>query len=173
MSERRATPADHARRFDAIFAEYGPPLARLAASYAGARGEQDDLLQEIMIAIWRALPAYRGDCSERTYVYRIAHNRAMSYLSRRRPTAASLNEQREIPAPMPTPEQAYSRGQASAHLAAAVAALPAGHREVVALTLEGLSYREIADVLGISRGAVKSTASRALAQLEQAMEAHR
>lgn len=171
MAERRES--ERARRFAALFDEYGAPLARLAASYARARGEQDDLFQEIMIAIWKALPAYRGDCSERTYVYRIAHNRAISYVSRRRPVAAGLDEEAELPAPSPTPEQALSRDEQAARLADAVARLPVGHREVVALALEGLSYREIADVLGLSESNVGARLTRARAQLRDRLKEDR
>ena len=123
-----------------------------------------------MIALWKALPSYRGDCSERTYVYRIAHNRAISYLSRRRPVATNLDEEVDLPAPVPTPEQALSRDEEAARLAAAVAGLPVGHREVVALTLEGLDYKEIADVLGISESNVGARLTRARAQLRRLLE---
>ncbi len=170
MAERRASPEHHDHSFAAIFDEYGPPLARLAASYARGRGEQDDLFQEIMIALWKALPAYRGDCSERTYVFRIAQNRAITYLSRRQPTAADLDEEFEIPAQTPTPEQTLLRNEDSARLAAAVARLPVGHRDVVALTLEGLSYGEIADVLGISENNVGARLTRARAQLRRLLK---
>jgi RNA polymerase sigma-70 factor (ECF subfamily) len=161
------------RWFAALFDQYAAPLARLAASYARARGEQDDLFQEMMIALWKALPAWRGDCSERTYVYRIAHNRAMSYLSRRRPTPADLDEEAELPASAPTPEQALSRDQEAERLADAVARLPVGHREVVALALEGLGYREIADVLGITETNVGARLSRARARLRELLRGAR
>ena len=63
------------QRFDALLEAHGPSLARLAASYARRASEHDDLFQEIAFAIWRALPGFRGECSERTFVFRIAHNR--------------------------------------------------------------------------------------------------
>ena len=170
MAQRRESREHYARWFAALFDTYGAPLARLASSYARARGEQDDLFQEIMIALWRALPAYRGDCSERTYVYRIAHNRAMSYLSRRRPMVGNLDEEGELPTPIPTPEQALSRGEEAARLAAAVACLPVGHRGVVALALDGLDYKEIADVLGISESNVGARLTRARTQLRRLLE---
>ena len=72
-----------AQRFDELLLAYGPSLARLAASYARGASEHDDLFQEIALAIWRALPSFRGDCSERTFVFRIAHNRGISCLARR------------------------------------------------------------------------------------------
>ncbi len=64
-------------RFARLLVEHGAALRRLAAAYEADVDERDDLIQEISFAIWRALPAFRGDCSERTFVFRIAHNNAI------------------------------------------------------------------------------------------------
>jgi len=55
-----ADRVDFSERFETIAREYGPALARLAATYARERADQDDLLQEILVAIWRALSRFRG-----------------------------------------------------------------------------------------------------------------
>jgi hypothetical protein len=55
---------------------YGPALGRVVASYARP-SDQDDLAQDIAVALWNALPSFRGDCSERAFVFRVAHNRAL------------------------------------------------------------------------------------------------
>jgi RNA polymerase sigma factor (sigma-70 family) len=167
MADRWPPTGDTPRPFDAVFDEYGPALRRLAARYARARGDQDDLFQDVMVAVWRALPTHRGECSERTFVFRIAENRAISYLSRRPPPAADVSEALNLPAPAETPEQTASHNQRGERLAAAVSQLPPGYREVVALTLEGLSYRETADVLGINESNVGARLTRARAQLRQ------
>jgi DNA-directed RNA polymerase specialized sigma24 family protein len=70
-------------RFDSIVAQYGAALGRLAAVYGGDDG-RDDLLQEILIGIWQALPRFRGEASERTFVFRIAHNRGITHRATRR-----------------------------------------------------------------------------------------
>ena len=57
---------DVERWFNALLATEGPSLMRLAASYAGTSGDRDDLFQEIATAVWRALPGFRGECSDRT-----------------------------------------------------------------------------------------------------------
>jgi RNA polymerase sigma factor (sigma-70 family) len=57
--------------FARILREHGSALARLAASYAHDPADREDLLQEILLAIWTALPRFRGDCSERTFAFRI------------------------------------------------------------------------------------------------------
>ena len=58
-------------------------LSRLVASYARSASDREDLLQEIAIALWRALPGFRGECSERAFLFRIAHNRCMTYVAKR------------------------------------------------------------------------------------------
>src|SRR5688572_29980659 len=75
-------------RFGRLLKANHAPLTRLAASYAANRSDRDDLLQEIAIALWRALPGFRGDCSERTFLFRIAHNRCITHLSRKRDTVS-------------------------------------------------------------------------------------
>jgi RNA polymerase sigma factor (sigma-70 family) len=77
------------RDLNRVLAVQGPALARLAGAYTNTSGDRDDLIQEIAIAIWQALPRFRGECSERTFVFRIAHNRAISHLAQRSPRALS------------------------------------------------------------------------------------
>lgn len=155
------------QRFDALLAAHGRSLARLAASYARGGSERDDLFQEIALAIWRALPGFRGQCSERTFVFRIAHNRGISYLARRRTPAAGVDEEIELSDRRPNPEQALSADEESDRLARAVQRLPIAHRQVVTLALEGLPYAEIADVLGISDSNVGARLTRARHMLRE------
>src|SRR5688572_29059070 len=68
-------------RYEDLLQRYLQPLRRLAWSYAGDRAECDDLLQEIALALWTALPRFREESSERTWLYRIAHNTSISYLT--------------------------------------------------------------------------------------------
>src|SRR5271170_5136471 len=68
----------------------GPALLRLAASYTNTASDRDDLVQDIAIALWKALPKFRGECSERTFLFRVAHNRAIDYLRRHREIASSI-----------------------------------------------------------------------------------
>lgn len=158
------------QRFDALLRAHGPSLARLAASYARRAGEHDDLFQEIAFAIWRALPGFRGECSERTFVFRVAHNRGISYLARRRTPAGTNDDDAELPDRRPNPEQALSASEESERLAHAVQGLPVRHRQVVTLALEGLSYGEIADVLGISETNVGARLTRARQMLRELLK---
>jgi RNA polymerase sigma-70 factor, ECF subfamily len=156
-------------RFDSLLAAHGPALSRLAASYTRGAAEREDLLQEIAFAIWRALPRFRGECSERTFLFRIAHNRAISYLGRRQLPLVDGDEHLEVRAAAPDPEKALSIEQEGQQLLDAIRQLPLPYAQVVTLTLEELSYAEIGEVLGISETNVGARLTRAREMLRTLM----
>ena len=65
-------------QWERLMREHGPSVMRLAAAHESNPANRDDLVQEIALALWKALPQFRGECSERTLVFRIAHNRAVT-----------------------------------------------------------------------------------------------
>jgi RNA polymerase sigma-70 factor (ECF subfamily) len=156
-------------RFDDILAVHGPALGRLAASYTRGAAEREDLLQEIVFAIWRALPRFRGECSERTFVFRIAHNRAITYVGRPRVAPADAGAELEITSEAPDPERALSIEQDGQRLLDAIRQLPLPYAQVVTLTLEEMTYAEIGDVLGISETNVGARLTRARDMLRTLM----
>jgi RNA polymerase sigma-70 factor (ECF subfamily) len=150
--------------FTQLLHDYGPALMRLTAGYTADPADRDDLLQEILVAIWTAWPRFRGECSERTFVFRIGHNRAITFVTRRRqlePLEAALL----VPDPGPGPVEDAERADRQAQLLAAVRQLPALQRQAVMLSLEGLTQREIADVVGTSENNVAVRLTRARAAL--------
>jgi RNA polymerase sigma-70 factor (ECF subfamily) len=165
--------AELERLFDRLLAENGGALSRLAASYTDSAADRDDLVQEIALAIWRALPHFRGECSERTFTFRIAHNRAVTYLTRRRAQRAEAAAPIEVADTAPNPEAGVVRDQQGARLRQAVHSLPLLYRQVVTLMLEGMEYDEMAQVLGISESNVGARLSRARQMLRELMEVPR
>jgi len=164
------TGAARERQFDRLVAENGPALARLAASYTNSAADRDDLLQEIAMALWQALPRFRGECSERTFLFRIAHNRAVAYLARHRLHGEPAGEEIEIRDPRPDPEAGLAQEQQSERLMDAVHRLPVLYRQVVTLALENMEYGEIAQVLGISESNVGVRLNRARQLLRRLLE---
>jgi RNA polymerase sigma-70 factor, ECF subfamily len=159
-----ADRVDNAECFERIAREYGPALARLAAAYAG-KADRDDLLQEILVAIWRALSSFRGDASERTFLFRIAHNRAITFSTRRRPEP-SLDLETLVD-PRPGPASTLASSDCHERLMAAVRRLPEPQRQSVMLNLEGLSNRQIADVQGATENNVAVRLTRARKSLRE------
>ncbi len=146
--------------------EHGPGLSRVVQSYARP-GDQDDLAQEIALAIWNALPSFRGECSERTFVYRVAHNRALSHLARRRSGGEALTE---IADPTPGPEARAAGREEVDRLFRAIRTLSVPLRQVLTLAMEDLTHSEIGVCLGITEGNVAVRLSRARAALRRSME---
>jgi len=173
FADMKLAPLDRAtleHEFDRLLAENGPGVARLAASFTNTASDRDDLLQEIAMAVWRALPGFRGDCSARTFLYRIAHNRAIAFLARHRGRFAAAGGEIDAPDPAPDPESGLARAQSAERLRRAVHRLPMLYRQVITLTLEGLGYSEIAEVLGISETNVGARLSRARQLLRESLE---
>jgi RNA polymerase sigma-70 factor (ECF subfamily) len=149
--------------FEDLLRRYIPALRRLAWSYARDGAEGEDLFQEISMALWTALPRFRGDSSERTWVYRVAHNTAISFVTIHKRRAA--REQNVAPPAEPASHAVSPEGQAidrqrQLRLWAAVRELPLADRHIILLYLEGLSASEIESVTGLSAGSVATRLTR-------------
>lgn len=159
-------------RFDELLRLHGAALRRVAAAYEADPTRREDLFQEICLALWKALPHFRGEASVRTYLFRIAHNRGLTHRSRgRRPeAAASLEEAEAVTDPHPSAEAVLAGGEGRERLRAAVLALPLARRQVLTLALEGLTHREIGEVLGITENNAAVRLSRARQALRRRLE---
>lgn len=122
------------------------------------------------MSLWQALPTFRGDCSERTFLFRIAHNRCLTHLTRRRPALALDEEPFDVADPAPSVESQLSRDQQGRRLLEAIRQLPIIYHQVITLALEGLPYKEIAEVLGISESNVGVRLNRARQLLKTSLE---
>jgi RNA polymerase sigma factor (sigma-70 family) len=160
------------QQFDRILGEQGGAISRLAYSYETVASVREELVQEIGLAIWQALPGFRGECSERTFVFRIAHNRGLTHVWRRRPAHQPLDDLEEADQPVdprPHPDEQVAQTDQRARLMAAIQSLPLTHRQMMVLMLEGLSHAEIADVVGITENNVAVRLNRARKALKDAM----
>ena len=153
-----------------ILREYAGFAQRMASSHEANPEVAQDLAQDILVAVWRAWSAFRGQCSERTYVARIAQYRIATHVSRevRAPTLGPLSD--ELVAAGPGPEEIAIGHDERERLTAAVRRLPLALREVAVLLLEGFSTAEIAATLGISANAVAIRGTRARDALRAVLE---
>jgi RNA polymerase sigma-70 factor (ECF subfamily) len=155
--------------FETVCRQFGDSLFRLACSYESAPDVRDDLLQEIRLALWKALPGFRGECSLRTFVYRVAHNRGLSHVWRRRQQARFTDDLPDVGDPQPTAESAAIGRDRLASLMQAIRRLPIPYRQVITMTLDELPQSEIANVLGISENNVAVRLNRARKLLREAL----
>jgi RNA polymerase sigma-70 factor (ECF subfamily) len=151
--------------FATLMQEHGAMVTRIARSYEADPGRAEDLVQDIHLAVWRALPRFKANAGLRTYIARIAHNRAISHVARetRRPLSFDLDD--DLPAAGPSPEDLAVKSDARRKLEEAVRRLPIGQRVVATLALEGFTPEEVASVLGITPAAASVRLHRAQTQL--------
>ena len=162
--------------FDEIYHRYGAMIYNLAFRLSGDLDLAADLTQEVFLRAFRHLERFRGRSSLKTWLYRVGLNHCRSRLSRRRwffvpvaeeePTEGlQLVDQRR------GPEERAMAGERGRILRRALAKLPLQFREAIVLCdLEGLSYEEIAAVLGIRMGTVRSRIARARGKLKVLLE---
>jgi RNA polymerase sigma factor (sigma-70 family) len=156
--------------FDQVAREFDGMIKRIASSHEAVPQLAEELVQDIYLAIWKALPSFRHDASLRTFVARIATNRAVSHVARtlKLPRSSELRE--DVPSAEHSPESEAIARDRNRQLLAAVRSLPLTYREVATLALEGMTPREIADVLGISPNAVAIRLSRGKELLRTLLE---
>lgn len=157
--------------FTALVERYERKVYALAYRMSGNAEDATDLAQEAFIRIWRKLGEFRGDAAFSTWVYRITANVCLDQRrhERRRP-ALSLDAEaetergplgRQVADPAAGPDAALEAAELQATIQAEIARLPAEYRAALVLRdLEGHAYQEIADILAVSLGTVKSRISR-------------
>jgi RNA polymerase sigma-70 factor (ECF subfamily) len=139
--------------FESVANEFAAPLARLARAHEADAALQQDLLQEIHIALWRSLSAFKNRCSLRTWVYRVAHNVAATHVLRakRRRTSQLVNlDDIEIAEEGVDVGDAIDEARAMSRVTELIQRLKPIDREVIILHLEGLSREEIAEIAGLT-----------------------
>ncbi len=141
--------------FEELVRLYHRPVVQMLYRMCGELPMAEDAAQEAFIRAWRHLPRYRPRAPFRHWLYRIAIN-AMRDMVRRRREEVDI-EALPLTADGEGPEEAWERQERIAQVRAAVLALPEASRAVLILReYEGLSYREIAQTLGIPVGTVMS-----------------
>lgn len=152
------------QRFQAWVGEHGGVLHRIARAFAVGE-DRHDLLQELLLALWRAAPAFRGESAEATFIFKIAHNRALTW---RRSEARRRHRQSEYER-LQIEEEAGEDPQIE-RLYTAIRRLKSVDRSLVLLSLEGQSYADIAAIHGLSETNVGARLTRARKTLAHMME---
>jgi len=167
-------------RYHQAAAEYGAALERLARAYEFDADRRRDLLQEIHLALWRSFTLFDGRCSTRTWVYRVAHNTAVSYgIGRRRSGDRKLVSLEEVALTLGDGhgDAAAGRRLVLARLTEMIQSLKPLDRQVILSYLEGMDAAQIGEITGLAAGNVatkihriKTVLARRFSQGEQHAE---
>lgn len=144
-------------------------MARVARSYAATEEDCQELIQEILLQVWLSIPRFERKAKPSTWIYRVAINTALAW--QRRDQRQRRRQLRPLvwAVDVATNETEQAReGERIERLYAAIRRLPKADAALVLLYLDDLSYREIAEILGISEvnvGVKLNRAKKALAEL--------
>jgi RNA polymerase sigma-70 factor, ECF subfamily len=150
-----------------VVTRFAPALARVVATYERDRALRDELLQEVLLAVVLALPRLTQPEKLKPFVFRIAHNRSLSHITRRIRERAHEETGTDADLPTPSQEQALIRAESGERLLEAIRQLSLPFRQVMTLILEDMSYEEIAETLGITVDNVGVRVNRAKKQLKE------
>jgi RNA polymerase sigma-70 factor (ECF subfamily) len=146
-----------------VVAEFGGALARLTNAYEADPDHRRDLLQEVHLALWQSLASFDQRCSLRTWVYRIAHNTALTHVTRNRRlrlrTSYTLDTIGDI-ADLHDIETETGQNQALRRLHHLIGLIQSPDRQVILLYLEDLDAESIAAITGLTSGHVATKIHR-------------
>ncbi len=150
----------HQQRQDQLYeqavSQFGTSLTRLLRGYEADEEKRRDLSQEIHFQLWRSLGAFDERCSLRTWVFRVAHNTAASYVAKEKRTSTRLItlEEMERPSGDVGQEMKAHQSRQLETLAILIQQLKPLDRQVIILYLEELDARSIAEITGLSAASV-------------------
>ncbi len=160
--------------FEAIVSRYKNPLFNFVFRFLGDRDATSDVVQETFIKVYRNKDSYKTFAKFSTWIYTIAGNLAKTELQRRkRKNQISINswgedeETMDLPDGGPLPDRLVDSGIKNKMIQEALLKLPEVYREMIILRdIQEMSYEEIAEMMDISIGTVKSRINRGRAQLQ-------
>jgi RNA polymerase sigma factor (sigma-70 family) len=147
-------------------------ISRIALSYEADSALRRELIQDVLLAIWVALENYRGEASLKTFVASIAQKRCISHVTRRAREPRQVELPEDLMSGAPSPDEIALDNARKKQLVDSIQLLPLPQREAIVLALEGFSYGEVADILGISINAATLRLQRAKTALSSIMDRH-
>ena len=169
---RRAQQGDNSA-FEQLLLAHQKKVYNLCLRMAANPDDALDLSQEAFIKAWRALGQYQFEASFSTWLFRLTSNVCIDFLrQKKRRQETSLTAELSLPDCAPLPEQQAITNETKIELARAMGQLAPDHREILQLrVVEDLPYEQIADILGVRVGTVKSRLARARLSLRKILKA--
>jgi RNA polymerase sigma-70 factor, ECF subfamily len=150
-------PHEYESQFRRWLEEHTGLLLKVVRSFTTGPPDSDDLLQEILLQVWMSVPSFRAESKATTWLYRVALNTALAWKRREtkhKTRRTALPVTLEVVDHAPAPGEAQADRESLEKLYEAVRALVPADRALVLLYLDGLSYSDMAAVIGITESNV-------------------
>lgn len=160
------THSEYHIRYSEAVKSYGTLIDRLCFGYARTKADFDDLKQDVLMNLWESMPKFKGDCSMKTWVYRLTLNVCVSSLrkSYRQVSMVQLTELYD------SIDYEPEQKEILAELHEAVGSLNPLDKAIMILWLEEESYDDIAKITGLTRQNIATRIHRAKNKLKSIME---
>jgi RNA polymerase sigma-70 factor (ECF subfamily) len=166
VSAERSAP--YVEETISLFVSMRRPLLRYLLTFGINAHDGEEIVQECFLALFKHLAGGKSRANLPGWMFRVCHNLALKHRERNRGSAMDLDwADRSVDA-APNPEEQLAQEQRRHKLQSVLRALPEQDRYCICLRAEGLRYREIAVILGMSLGAVSISLTRSLARFERA-----
>lgn len=162
------SPPDKTTLFKAWLEEHRGIIVKVTRSFAPAPADAADLQQEMMLQLWTSISSYAGQAKPSTWIYRICLNTALTWRRGRSRREQHIEPEADIaalPAAAASPAERAGDEEMLAELYTAIHALPTFDRALILLALDGLAYREIAEITGLTENHVGVWLTRARQRL--------
>lgn len=154
--------------FSKLYTRYKLPVYNFIMRLIFQKDPAEDILQEVFLAVWQGSKRFQSKSTVKTWLFRIAYHKSISWLRKDKNRRQSLNiDELSIFSDKPSPEGSLIEDWQEAQIKSAIAQLSHNHRSVIELTfVHGFSYKEIANIMKCPVGTVKSRMNYALRYLK-------
>ena len=157
------------RRFTDWTRDHSAILHHVVNGFA-AGDNRNDLLQEVLLAVWKSIPAFRGEAKPTSYLYRVCHNAALTWTRREKNYHRRVDQFNAFASNDSAPHPDPLAEERLAKLYSSIRQLKPLDRSLILMSLDGVSYREMAEVLGLSESNVGVKINRIKNQLAQTLK---
>ena len=144
-------------------------FVKVARAFATGTSDQEDLIQEILLQLWISIPSFKREAKESTWIYRVAFNTAIVW-DRKRKKHKKLKSVAFIESEVSVSDNSTGNDELIEQLYTAIRQLPKLDASLILMSLEGLSYQEMAETLGTTESNVGVKLNRAKKQLSEKMK---
>jgi len=158
------------KAFRDLLAKHHATAWAVVRGVLGDRDEVEDVIQQVYVKVYRGLPRFRGDAKFSTWLYQIARNEAINLAKKKRMDTMPIDDVSLATPESESPEASYRRGRLGAEVEDALGRIDERYRMAIELCYMGEhSYEEIAEIMDLPLGTVKTYIHRGKAEMKKAM----